>query len=1155
MLQYILGSSGSGKSYYIYNKILLEAKENRDKNYIVIVPEQYTMATQRALVSMSENKSIMNIDVLSFERLAYRVFEELGMVADNILDDTGKTLVLRKIVSEKIDQLQALKKNMTRVGYITQVKSLISEMTQYNITPEILKEMIEYDAMSQNFKYKAKDLLVMYEAFLEYIKGKYITTESILSVLNDVLDDSKIVEDSVVVLDGFTGFTPIQYQLVKHLLQICQMVYVSMTISPDEKGSFEKKSCDELFAMSKDFIKKMDVMALEAKSEILDPIILSGKEGRLKDNDAIAFLEKNVFRKNNNVYEDAGSCAEIFCLSDPRDELRQVAIEITKLVKTNKYRYGDFAVVCPNLESYRYLVSSIWDAYQIPYFIDAKTEILFHPFIEAIDGLLDLIENDFKKEDLFRFLRSGYTDLSVEEIDILENYVYATNLKGSKKYFEAFAIKSEQFKEEDLIQLNEIRAKFVGPLKIFKEKTKGGKASVKEISQALYELFASFNTQEKILERGKVHEENGYAIKAKEYSQIFRIVMNLLDKMVAILGEENMTLTEYHEILSAGLSSAKIGVIPPANDSVVIGDIERTRLGDIKVLYLIGASDEAIPKKLDTGGILSQLERQQLLEKFDLAPSDKDKAFMQRFYLYLTLTKPTEKIVLMYPRIGGDGKSVRKSYLVDLIKKMFPDTPFTIVDERKGEDYLLSKAAAKDRMIALLNKSAERSKEQLEQEEFDELMALMAWYQTLDDIDIQSLLDVVFYEHKKETVSDDVILAINEAFNEDETITGSVSRFEGYTKCAYKYFLDYVLKLKKREEFSINPIDMGNFYHAALDNYGNALLADNIRWHDITDEQRDEYITRAINKTFEAMPKAHALDDPTQVFIIDEMKETLAMTVDVLKEQIQAGEFEPESFELKVSRQLMDEQGEIVANLKGKVDRVDTCVSPEDGSKKVRIIDYKSSDKDISLSDCYYGLSIQLPMYMGVVLEKLQEKYPSMHFDPSAMLYYSMKNPYVEKKEAIVEVHKQKLEKLRPAGLIEDSKENLILNDRALDTMDSYKSLTVPVSMNKNGVLSKSSSVAQMEDIDTILSFVNFNSAKKAKDIIDGKFDCRPYSPDGEKKECDKYCLYRSVCHFNENEKGYELNVMPKLSDDVAIQKMQEDMNHTKEGDETNEMD
>ncbi|MCR5416254.1 MAG: exodeoxyribonuclease V subunit gamma [Pseudobutyrivibrio sp.] len=1147
-LSLIIGSSGSGKSTHIYNRIIEEAMAHKDKNYLVIVPEQYTMSTQRLLVAMHPHHSIMNIDVLSFNRLAYRIFEELGVGVHSVLDDTGKSLVIRKLVDDNIEKLGALRSNMTRISYITQVKSLISEMTQYNITPEKLKEMIALPIMSESFRRKASDLLVMYEAFLEFIDGKFVTTESILSTLNTVIDSSEIVNGSTIVLDGFTGFTPIQYQLVEHMLQLSDEVAVTIT-QDISVPIFEKAPDDALFAMSSEFAIKMSLIAKRAQVEINEPVLIDAGKGWLSNSAVLSHLEQNIFRDKYNKYRGEASANEaigIYSLRSLRDELTFTAIQIEKLIR-NGYHYKDIAIVCPNLESYRYLVAGIFSEYKIPYFVDAKTEILFHPFVEAVDAVFDIFENQFRREDVFRFLRSGLCNIPVEDIDYLENYILSTGIKGKKKYFHPFAIRSNSYSEDaDLLRVNQIREGFIGPF-IKMDKAIKKDSSVREIAMALYDLIISFNCEAQIKTRQLMHEELGHAVVAKEYSQIYTVIMDILDKMVGILDDEIIPLEQFHEIYKAGLSAASIGVIPPANDSVILGDIERTRLSNVKVLFCLGASDDAIPMKVENGGILSQLEREQLLDAgFEMAPSDRQKAFRQRFYLYLMLTKPSEKLFITYPRVDAAGKGVNKSYLVDLLLRLFPDLTVKELDDFSVSDRLLSNKSALNYLIELINTMATYGADSLNGSQQADLQKLLAWAKNDSNIDLDKIIGAAFYEHRSETVSEDIMLAVNEAFHEDETVSGSVSKFETYSECAYRYFLTYILRLKEREEFQLSSIDMGNFYHDALERYSNSLKEDNLKWSTISEELSDAHIEAAIAQTFESMAKVATLEDATQKYIVETMKKTLKYTITVITEQVKRGEFEPELFEEGVRTVIRDyESKEVVANLVGKVDRIDLT---EGNDRAVRIIDYKSSGHKMDLNECYHGLSLQLPIYMGVVLEKLKEKYPNVALHPSAMLYYETANKFLELENGDESgVAEKRLRLNRMEGLLSSDEDDLKANDATVGIEDgqSKKSSIVPYSVNKDGEIDRNTNAVSRDDLGVVIDYAYLTAANIAKDIIDGKFDCSPARL-GNIDAC-RYCDFKSVCHFDETKDGFVARDLDKLgSREDIIEKMKESLEESK---------
>ncbi|MCR4695365.1 MAG: PD-(D/E)XK nuclease family protein [Pseudobutyrivibrio sp.] len=1130
-LTFITGSSNSGKSTYIYQDIIDRSIKNKDENFLIIVPEQYTMSTQRLLVSMHPKHCIMNIDVLSFNRLAYRVFSDLGMETSSVLDDTGKSLVIRKLAKDHLDELEALGSNIKRISYITQVKSLISELTQYNITPEKLKDMCQCPSMSYNFKKKASDLLVLYQAFLDFVEGKYLTTETILSKLDGVMDSSDLFTNATIVLDGFTGFTPIQYQLVEHFLKLCNQVFVTIT-TDNNQPLIENKPEDDLFYMSSSFAIKMSQIAAEAKTEINETIKIDDSQGWLSDNPALTHLEKNIFRPEPKAFEGQGQDSiSLVSLKSLRDELKYTAIEISKLIRQG-HHYNEMAVVAPNLDSYRYLIPEIFGEFSIPFFIDAKSEVLFHPFSEMIDAIFDIVSRGYRREDVFRFLRTGMSGLPMEDIDFLENYVISTGIRGKKKYFHPFAIRSNSFnKDEDLIRANSIRESFIGPFISFDEKI-DSRSTVKDIAVALYELLEAFDCQRKIKARGQEFQDRGADVKAKEYQQIYKVLMDILDKMVSIIGDEVLDLKDFYDIYKAGLSSAAMGLIPSAADSVIVGDIERTRLSNIGYLFCLGASDDAIPMAVENGGILSQLERQQLLDAgFEMAPTDKEKSLRQRFYLYLMLSKPNKKLFITMPRVNGEGKGVNPSYLFGALAKMF-DIKLQEIENFSGDDRFLSRDESLAYLISLISRLARGGAMALSPEEEEDFNALYSWAVADSDIDLDSILDAAFYIHDKETISGDIMLAVNEAFNEDETVSGSITKFETYSQCAYKYFLTYILRLKEREEFKLSAVDLGIFCHQALEEYSKSLVDDGISWQEITESQIQSHIELALGKTYDSIAKVASLEDETQKYIMNTVKKTLRYTVGVITSQVKKGSFTPSFFEEKISCDVTDpETEETLARLSGKVDRIDISDSAAPG---VRIIDYKSSSHSLDLNMCYRGLSLQLPIYMQVVLDKLKDKYPYIH--PSAMLYYKISNDFTETKGLdSSSLMDNRFKNNSMDGLLSAAEADLRDNDATVGLEDGQEqsSTIVPYAINKDGSPNRYSKVMSQEGIKTLLDYSSYQAGQIAKHIIDGEFEPSP----ARLKSLDscKYCKYRPVCGYRDGKPGYEARDFESISSSDEI--------------------
>ena len=531
-LQFVLGSAGSGKSGYVFRKTVKEAQKNLKKNYYVVVPEQFTMQTQRELVRLQEKNSIMNIDVVSFQRLAYRIFDELGKTNMAVLEETGKNLVLRKVAEERMDDLCVMQGNMKKMGYISEVKSLISELTQYNIDPDTLETFIEEQNMPPAFSYKLQDILTMYRGFRSAISGMYITAEEVLEAFCDMAEESKLLQDAVLVFDGFTGFTPIQNNVLYRLMGIVSDIYVTVTIDPAE-DIYSYHDMQELFAMSKKTVASLMKMAEEKHFEVTEPVVLKNpKADRFREAPVLRFLEQNLFRTRHHSYEkkdekEIKEGIEILSLPNPRRELQYAAEEIARLVHTGAYRYRDFAIISGAIEEYGSYVPQIMEEFGIPFFLDTTKNILLHPFLEFVRSLLQVIEDNFSEEAMFRYLRCGLSQISEDEIDLLENYVLAAGIRGKKKWEARFIYTTHEVAEEDLEALNELRIRVMEP---FSELTavfhKKG-ATVRECTTALYQFIVSLQIEQQLKYRENQYKEAKDLAKAKEYAQIYRIVMDL----------------------------------------------------------------------------------------------------------------------------------------------------------------------------------------------------------------------------------------------------------------------------------------------------------------------------------------------------------------------------------------------------------------------------------------------------------------------------------------------------------------------------------------------------------------------------------------------------------------------------------------------------
>lgn len=1113
-LQFIFGGSGSGKSHILYEKIIAESLEHRDLRYIVLVPEQFTMQTQKKLVSMHPDHGIMNVDAISFQRLAYRVFEEVGADKRTVLEETGKSLVLRKLAGEKKGELLLYAGALKKSGMIQEIKSAVSEFTQYNISPDRLKELALEASEKPLLARKLTDLSVLYEAFHKYKENQYITAEELLDVLSQVAPDSEYLKESVIALDGYTGFTPVQKKLMKELLKYCPKVLVTVTIDSEE-DFYKKGHPQELFFMSREMIRELLEAAREAGAAVEEPIILGERPAfRFRGREELAFLEQHLFRYDWRAFEREPEAVRIRLLQNPMEEVRYAARELLRLVREEGLRYEDIALVTGDLAAYSGYVEKIFADCGIPCFVDQKRSILQNPFIEFIRAFLDLADQNYDYKSVFRFLRCGLFDMEREEVDLLENYCIALGIRGRKKWSEPFVRTYKGFAEERLLWINEIRQHFFEAVDSTVRVLKDKEASVRERTRALYDFLVENRLQEKLKAYEEHFEARSELALAREYAQIYRIVMELFDKLVDLLGEEKGTLKEYREILDAGFEEARVGVIPPSLDEVLVGDIERTRLGNIKALFFLGVNEGKVPKSGEKGGLISEEEREYLnSEKATVAPGARERMYTQRFYLYLSLTRPDSYLYLTYSKSGADGSSLRPSFLIGQICRLFPKLrietkeaaewqPDRIVSARDGVEELLKGVRA--------YRAGERDEAFLE---------LYRWYISHEEWRDEALkiARAAFYRYETSGLSKAVSRALY-----GQLMENSVSRLERFAACAFAHFMDYGLRLDKRQEYAFEAVDLGNIFHAALERFSKKLEGSAYSWFALPGEACERFIAESVEETVADYGNTILQSSARNAYITARITRMLQRTVWALVKQVQKGRFVPSSFEVSFS---MAEDLDAVnitlseeekMRLRGRIDRTD--IYETEDKVYVKVIDYKSGGTAFDLVALYYGLQLQLVVYMNAALWLEQKKHPDKRAVPAGLFYYQIKDPIVEKEpgETPEELEARLLKELRMNGLVNSDMQAV----EGLDKEFSGASSVIPVALNKNGSFSKNSCVADEEQFARMSGYVNEKLVRLGRGILDGETRAQPYEL-GDKSACD-YCPYAAVCGFDRKIAGYD---------------------------------
>ncbi len=1101
-LKFVFGPSGSGKSSYLYQHVIQESMKYPERNYIVLVPEQFTMQTQKDLVMMHERKGIMNIDVLSFARLAYRVFEETGGGGLPVLDDEGKNLILRKIAGDYESELKMLGGHMKKQGYISEVKSVISEFTQYDIGEDEIERVMELAGESSRLYYKLADIRLLYRGFTDYLREKYITKEELLDVLSREVEKSERLKNSTVVLDGFTGFTPVQDRLLGELMRHCREVIVTVTMDRRE-NPYVYEHPYQLFALSKQMVTSLLQIAKQNKIPVEEPVELYDHvPWRFKEQEALAFLEKHLFRYGAGAYEKEQEQVKLHLAKNPREEAYAVAEQVRRMMREDGYRLRDIGVIVSDMDVYADHLKQAFIKYDIPFFMDHKRSILLNSFVEYIRSVLHMAEQSFSYESVFRFLRTNLAGFTYEEIDELENYVIGLGIKGYKHWQEKWTRKLKGMAQENLDKMNHYRRQLVekvdGLIYVLRQRRK----TVADITRAIYEFMVQENLQVRLAEQEELFKAKGELALAREYAQIYRIVIELFDKFVELLGDEEVSLSEYCKLLDAGLEEARVGVIPPEVDQVVIGDMQRTRLKDIKALLFAGANDVYLPGALLRTGLLSELDREKFArEKLTLSAGGKEKAYVQKFYLYLNLTKPSEKLDIYYSKVSADGKSVRPSYLIQELQKLFPKLKVRD-EERYLKEQELTENIGFDRMI--------REFVQKRHETDGAWCELYNWYKKNPKWQekVERFLEAGYYRKPLDALTEE---AAKRLYGEEfET---SITRMERFAVCAFSHFLTYGLGLREREEYDFQAADLGNVCHRALERFSYKVERETGDWLKLTEEQRNQYVEESVEEAIADYGNSILYSSSRNAYLIVRMKRMLEKTVWALTKQLAAGDFKPSAYEMRFAN--------------GKIDRVDTC---EDGDCiYVKVIDYKTGSKSFDVTALYHGLQLQLMVYMDAALQLEQKKHPEKEILPAGVFYYRIQDPLIDRpKEG--EEQESILKELKPDGMISLEKEVL----EHLDHCMVGESSVIPVKYNKNGSLSKSSKAASAQDFYLMMKYAVNKVEEIRQKILSGDVKVNPYRR-GTETSCD-YCSYRQICGFDTKMEGYRYREIDAMSVDKVIQ-------------------
>ncbi|NDI33734.1 helicase-exonuclease AddAB subunit AddB [Chengkuizengella sediminis] len=1164
-VQFVIGRAGTGKSQFCINEISKELRENpMGDPLIMLVPEQVSFQMEHAIVTAPDLTGMMRAQVLSFRRLAYQIMQETGGTTLSPIDDTGKKLLLYKILKEHTSKLKCFHQSARKIGFLDEINDLFNEFKRYCVTSPNIKKYLQkfedqFKGEDQTFEDKLHDIHLLYEHYENLFQSQYIDAEDYLDLLANQIKDSQYIKQAELWVDGFHGFTPLEFKILGQILQTAKKVKITLTIDQEYQIQDETNELHLFHPTAKTMIQ-LQKMIQEFNLQQKETIILNQTK-RFINNAPIAHLEQHIETGQKWTGQDVNEHIELHAAVHRRAEVEGVARQMVQLVREQDYRWRDFAVLIRNMQDYQDLFATILSDYEIPYFIDEKREVMNHPLVEFIRSALEIVNYYWKYEAVFRCIKTGFFQ-PIEQsddhesqfytFDELENYVLAFGIQGSKwtdntpwKYKMKSLEDEEQFtnkKEEALFfkRLNLTKDLVVQPiLKLQNQMSRAKK--VREKVSALFELMESMHIYERLEQWSIESLEQGETEQSKVHTQIWGNAMDVFDQLVEVIGEEEITNELFAELIDTGLEGIKLGLVPPSIDQVLVGSMERTRSSLIKYSFLVGLNDGILPATMKEDGMLTEHEREFLLETgIELAPNSRKKLMEEQFLIYTTLTTSNDKLWISYPMADEEGKTLLSSEVVFKIKKMFPDleTKLLLADPSglTNMDQIIPFFEHPERVLSYLMVQLQQWKNGIPIS--DIWQQVFQWFHVNEKWKdkLERLCYGVFFTNEEQSLSLDTGLKIY-----GDKLYSSVSRMEKFISCPYAHFVSYGLQLKERKVYRLEAPDIGQLFHAALKMISEQLLESKMKWSDLS---KEDCIQRAQQTVELLSPKLQSeilFSSKRYLYITKKLTNIISRATLILSEQAKRSDFEPIGLEIDFGLngtlpplKLELDQG-YEMEIKGRIDRVDRAYN--DQGVLLRVIDYKSSEKTLNLSEVFYGLSLQMLTYLDVIITH-SEKWLGEQAKPAGVLYFHVQNPMLSLSNHLSpeQAEEQLFKRFKMKGLLLADEDMVKKMDLQLN---SGHSNMIPVAVKSKGGFYKTSSVVEQKQWEQLRGYTRQMMVNIGSEIMNGNVGIKPYRM--AKKMACTYCEYKSICQFNTLYENNDYRELQMKSNDEVLATMEQE--------------
>lgn len=1109
MLQLILGTAGAGKTEYVFSSIKALI-DNGERDILLITPEQFSFIAERRLLTDLGEHRINFVENSSFSRLSNEISRKYGGDRLPVLSKGAKAVMMKKAIEAVQDELLLFKSNISHTSFINSVIKIYDEMKSCRVTSDDIIDAagsVEKEILRQ----KLHDISIIMAAYDALISDKYYDSANELTRLYKRLTEHHYFEGRTVFIDGFSGFVAQEYKIIEVIIKQADAVYITFCSNSDiNSDKFD------LFSYVNMNIAILKQVARKANVIYKKPVFLN--KNRRAQNDELRMVEKYSYNKIKKSFDTAPESVKLYSAKNISDECDHASAEISKLLRQG-VNASEIAVVCRDLDKYRRELEFSFNKYNIPYFNDERQNISSQPLIMLVSFLLRVAVYSFRSEDIFSLLKTGLTALDEDSVSSLENYVYMWSISGSKWKSEftqstrGFVENMSDNDKKQLADINKSREYIVSKLNNFCSGVRG--RSCIDICKAIYFTLIDFSADEKLKALAVNLDESGKSSLAKEQGRIWDLLMQILDKLALVGGDEKINVKDFSKLFALMISNEDLGTIPGGLDNVQIGSADRMRCDNPMAVFIVGANEGEFPQSVSSAGLLSESDRIALINNdFKLYSYGETLNAQEKYFAYMAMCSCTQRLYVSYRGGANDGA---ESSIVTELRTIFPK----LDTEYYKDEITFEKLESVDNAFEILASDFSRNSEITE--------SLKAYFAGREDY-ASRLSAVKALTDNKDIIIKDTKLA-TELFNENMYL--SASKIEEYFKCAFRYFCKFGINAKPRTKAEMDPMQTGTVIHYVLERLitenGSKGLSDlsSVEIAACVNKYLEEFLNTKMGNSSEFTPRFKY-----QFMRLSKMLQSVA---ERLKEEFEQSDFEAKAFELKIGK---GDEGEPVKSkvislpdggsitIKGSIDRVD--VYSENGTQYVRVVDYKSGNKKFQLSDILYGLNLQMFIYLFTLC---QSDYKLSGINAGVLYMHSARSILSLDRSADEKSLKSKEDTaFKMKGVVLNDENNEIAEHMEHNLNGKY----IPVKYTKKDGIS--GNIVTLEELGRISRKIDSLISEMGINLHNGLIMQNPVDGKNHDKTCE-YCDYKTVCM---NRREISSRILPELDNAQTLEKLKE---------------